>query len=73
MFYKNEFVGNYEELLYGDYREATSHEELQSLIEKLSRILSTFHQYKAPDVLKEAYQHRLMEVTQYYLSVGGTL
>lgn len=73
MFYKNEFVGNYEELLYGDYTQATSHLQLQSLIEKLSKTLTTFQQHSAPAALKEAYQHRLMQVTKYYVSVGGTL
>jgi len=73
MFYKNKFVGNVGNILEDDYREAKSLEELESLIEAIARLQRGMQEFNAPEPLKIVCQNRLMEVTQYYLSMGGTL
>ena len=73
MFYKNKFVGNLINILEGDYREAKSLEELESLIEAIARLQRGMQEFNAPEPLKIVCQNRLMEVTQYYLSMGGKI
>lgn len=73
MFYKNKFVGNVGNILEDDYREAKSLEELESLIEAIARLQRGMQTTNAPEPLKIVCQNRLMEVTQYYVSMGGKL
>lgn len=73
MFYKDKFVGNLIDLLFGDYKEATTLQELKSLIEKLVMHLESLHSYNAPEELTIATQERLVEVAKYFVSVGGEL
>jgi len=71
MFYRNEFVGNWEDIIYGDITEAKNHLELQSLINKIQQTLIVFADGEAPDILKVTYQKRLEEVLDYYIKMGG--
>lgn len=73
MFYQNEFVGDHNDLYYGDITEAESHLQLKDLIKKLQNDLNTFHTYNAPDIIKQHCQERLIEVISYYRSMGGRL
>ena len=73
MFYKDTFVGNVFEMLDCDLKEAKTLRELESLIEKLSKTVRTFHEHSAPDELKVAYEKRLGEVVSYYRAMGGTV
>jgi hypothetical protein len=73
MFYRNEFVGNWEDMIYGDITEAKSHLELESLIKKLQNNLDTFYAHDAPDMIKETHQKRLEEVLSYYMLMGGSV
>jgi hypothetical protein len=73
MFYNNTFVGNWEDLIYGDYTEATTLQELKSMIESLTSQLEAFHTHKAPAELMQPYQQRLVELVKYFISVGGNL
>ena len=73
MFYNNMFVGNHEDIIFGDYTEATTLQELKSLIEALTKNLETFHRYDAPKELIIPTQERLVEVVKYFISMGGTL
>ena len=73
MFYKNTFVGNIDELLFGDYTEATTLQELKSLIEELTQQLEMMHRYNAPEELITPRQERLVDVAKYFMSMGGSL
>jgi len=72
MFYKDECVGNWEDMIYGDITQAKSHLELESLINKLQNNLGTFYEHTAPDIIKQTHQKRLEEVLLYYQRMGGS-
>lgn len=71
MFYNNRFVGNLGEMMDGNFREAKTLAELESLIEALTRHTRVCHTMKAPEIIKEASQKRLEEVVHYYIQMGG--
>jgi hypothetical protein len=73
MFYNNTFVGNHDDIIFGDYTEATTLQELKSLIEELTKNLEIYHKYNAPEELITPTQERLVEVVKYFISMGGTL
>ena len=77
MFYRNEFVGNLDDIIYGDITEAKNYLELQSLIKQIQQTLNVFADsektHPAPDILKVTYQKRLEEVLDYYIKMGGNL
>jgi hypothetical protein len=74
MFYRNEFVGNWEDIIYGDITEAKNYLELESLIKQIQQSLNVFNDSeKTPDIWKVTYQKRLEEVLDYYIKMGGNL
>jgi hypothetical protein len=73
MFYNNTFVGNHIDLYEGDYTQATTLQELKSLIEQLTLNLDTFNRYDAPEELITPTQERLVQVIKYFISMGGSL
>lgn len=73
MFYNDTFVGNHEEILVADITEAKTLNELEGLINAITKTLWTFDQYNGPEMLKEVYNKRLAEVISYYRSMGGSI
>ena len=74
MFYRNEFCGNWEDIIYGDITEAKNYLELESLIKQIQQTLNVFADSETtPDILKVTYQKRLEEVLDYYIKMGGNL
>ena len=65
MFYNGKFVGNWEDAIYGDYTQAKTLGEIESLIQSITNKLTLFDK-SAPEILRKTYQARLEEIMSYY-------